>query len=171
MAEAKSATKDVAKNVAKTAVEKIGKVSSKVGKVTNKVGTIAQVATGVVRVGISIKKDIDNKTTRNTVKTSAKVASGAGGGAGGAAAGAALGTLIFPGAGTIIGGLIGGAIGGFWASDTASVYVGVVGDILEYDVYVWWCKDCCLEFKVKKYKGEEATACPHCLGTELEFIR
>ena len=143
-------------------------------RAANGVKSVSKVAGPVVsvgRVGKSVYDDVENKTTRNTVDTTVSVGAGAGGAAVGAEEGAAIGTILFPetfGLGTVVGSLIGGAVGGGATSRAVSAGQELLEDGLNYNIEVWHCKDCGRDFKVRKYKGEKATACPKCGGKRIE---
>ncbi|KAA0190149.1 hypothetical protein FBUS_11003 [Fasciolopsis buskii] len=144
----------------------VGKTAAKLGKTINKANKVlvpVAIAMDTVTLGLAVREDVKNGTSRNSVSTAVGIAGGFGGAYGGAAAGAALGSLMCPGVGTIIGGLVGSVVGGVGGSVGLEAVTNAIGDEVGWDVEKRKCKSCGKLFKIRKYEGEKDTyLCERC---------
>ncbi|EGT51582.1 hypothetical protein CAEBREN_24318 [Caenorhabditis brenneri] len=125
--------------------------------------TAATVAHEAYRINNSLKKDLRNQSSRNTVKNAATTTAATVAAYTASRVGASIGTAILPGIGTMIGGLIGGVLGGIGGGIGSENASEAILDTFDYDIDYIFCRKCNKQFQYRRYHhGRAQKLCPIC---------
>ncbi|PIC40521.1 hypothetical protein B9Z55_011833 [Caenorhabditis nigoni] len=116
----------------------------------------------IIEIIISVIKDFNFGTSRNTVKKIIVILFATIGGVGGSLAGAVVGTQIWPGIGTLIGGILGGVFGSAGLGHISDETCDLIMDYFKYDIHVALCKKCDKFFDNHRYRDGAQETCDQC---------